>query len=769
MARSTSGEADRPRTSLLATEADRGIVELPLLAPHLEFRPLGEDVAMLVSEGASTLLHGRRYLDLLPLLDGRRTRREIAARLAGKHAPLEVQTALVALASKGHVVSAEFSMERPMAAFWCALGATPRFAGQRLAAARVALAGDDGRLAGQLEKLGLAVAADAATLAVIRTAHYLDRAHGEVNRRHLASGIPWMLAKTDGVAPLFGPVFRPGEGGAPCWACLAHRLRGNNKVENFLRATAGETVGAVLPHAIAPPFADAVVGLAATEIAKWIVFGKLAPLHGHAISLTPLRAHIAAHPVMRRPQCPCCGDQALYRPDRKPTPVRLRPSPKRVRNSGGLRSLPPQETLRRYRHLIDPVSGVVTELTPIAAQDDPWLHVYGAGSNPALRGTSLATLRNGLRTGNCGKGSTPEQARASALCEAVERYSGTFHGDEIRRHACFVDFAAGEAIHPNAIMHYSERQYGRAEGADGGDRIPERFDTGAWMDFSPLWSFTRECWRWLPTSMLYFSTPREGKLYCPPDSNGCAAGNTLEEAILQGFFELAERDAFACWWYNRIRLPEMVLESFDDSWLAGAQDYYAAHHRELWLLDATNDLGVPVFIAISRRTDKKAEDILYAAGAHSDPQIAAARAVCELNQYLGTVRTAKADGSGYLADDPQALWWWRHVRIADRPWLAPAAAAGRRRSDRYPVPATGDLRDEVERCRRLVEARGMEFLVLDQTRPDIGMPVARTVVPGLRHFWARFAPGRLYHVPVAMGWLDKPNGEDDLNPFRVFI
>ena len=45
----------------------------------------------------------------------------------------------------------------------------------------------------------------------------------------------------------------------------------------------------------------------------------------------------------------------------------------------------------------------------------------------------------------------------------------------------------------------------------------------------------------------------------------------------------------------------------------------------------------------------------------------------------------------------------------------------------------------------------MEFLVLDQTRPDIGMPVARVIVPGMRHFWARFAPGRLYDVPVGMG------------------
>ena len=61
----------------------------------------------------------------------------------------------------------------------------------------------------------------------------------------------------------------------------------------------------------------------------------------------------------------------------------------------------------------------------------------------------------------------------------------------------------------------------------------------------------------------------------------------------------------------------------------------------------------------------------------------------------------------------------------------------------------------------------MELLVLDQTRPDIGMPVVRVVVPGLRHFWQRFAPGRLYDVPVEMGRCDSPLAEDELNPVPV--
>jgi ribosomal protein S12 methylthiotransferase accessory factor len=63
----------------------------------------------------------------------------------------------------------------------------------------------------------------------------------------------------------------------------------------------------------------------------------------------------------------------------------------------------------------------------------------------------------------------------------------------------------------------------------------------------------------------------------------------------------------------------------------------------------------------------------------------------------------------------------------------------------------------------------MEMLVLDQTRPEIGMPVVKVVVPGMRHFWPRFAPGRLYHVPVQLGWLPRPTDEGDLNPIPMFL
>ncbi len=756
------------------TAADRGLVETPLLTPHIEARPAGGEAVLLVSETSSALLHGRRYVDLLPLVDGVRSRHEIAAALADRHGRVAVQTALVSLATKGYVVSADFSLPRSAAAFWSAAGISPRAAEERLGAARVAVAGGGaGRLAAALEAAGLTATAGEPTLAVFATDSYLDAGHAAANLRHRASGVPWALVRPRGLRPLFGPVFRPRDEGAPCWDCLAHRLRANDEVETFLRATAGDDA-AILPRAGLPPFESAVVGLAAAEIAHWVVVGEQAPLHGHALSVERHGPAVDRHPVMRRPQCAVCGDPALRRPDRPDAPVRLRPSPRTVSTSGGSRAAAPEETVRRYRHLVSPISGVVTGLLRTSDPADPWLHVWWAGSNLALKTDSLLLLRNSLRSKSAGKGSTPEQAEASALCEAIERYSGVFHGDEIRRRARFEDFAAGEAIHPNDVMLYSEAQYDRAREINARgerfNRVPARFDPAVEMDWTPVWSLTAGRRRHLPTQMLYFAAPSvNGTVYCGPDSNGCAAGNTREEAILQGFFELVERDAFACWWYNRLALPEVDLDAFDDPWLAAARGYYASARRELWVLDVTHDLGIPVFVSVSRRTDKEAEDILFSAGAHFDPRVAALRAVAELNQSLPAVRDADADGGGYAFDDPESLRWWKNARLADHRWLAPDPGAARRGPADHPVPATADLREDVELCRARVEGLGLEFLVLDQTRPDVGLPVTKTIVPGLRHFWPRFAPGRLYDVPVRMGWRGTPTAEADLNPVAVFI
>ena len=726
---------------------------------------------LLVSEAFNTLLHGSLYCDLLPLLDGRRTQQEVVTTLEEAHATADILAAIVSLAARGYVVSADHGMDRRRAAYWSTLGASPRWVEQRLVESRVAVVGDEGRLARHLEESGASVGSDEARLTVVVCKDYLEEGLAEVNRHQLELGTPWMLVRPHGLRPLFGPVFRADSIG-PCWACLSYRLRGHQEVHNFLRNFAGEGA-AFKPFAAEPTVVEALYALVAAEVLKWLVLDEATPIHEQAVAMDVGTFSSSHHRVMRRPQCPACGDEALHRPDRPPVPVCLQASPKSHTNSGGERSVAPEVTLAKYRHLVSPISGVVTWLSRTTDETDSWLHVYWAGSNLGVRGRSLSSLRRSLRSKSAGKGSTREQSEASALCEAIERYSGAFHGDEIRVRRRFIELARDDAaIHPNDAQLFSDHQLENATSINAKGHpyniVPPRLDPDAEIEWTPVWSLTQRRHRYLPTSMLYsMPADQRGPSDSIADSNGCAAGNTLEEAILQGFYELVERDAFAIWWYNRLQVPAVDLSSFDDDYLASAAEYYGRCERNLWMLDVTSDIGVPAFVAVSRRPDAQTEDIIYGAGAHADPRIAALRAICELNQCLTWLpRPGRSDGRPMI-DDPLALSWWETARLADCSWLAPAAGKPLRKASHYSLIESTDTREDVERCRGLAESRGMEFLVLDQTRPDIGMPVVRVVVPGMRHFWARFAPGRLYDVPVSMGNRKRPLAETGLNPAPV--
>jgi oxazoline/thiazoline synthase len=134
------------------------------------------------------------------------------------------------------------------------------------------------------------------------------------------------------------------------------------------------------------------------------------------------------------------------------------------------------------------------------------------------------------------------------------------------------------------------------------------------------------------------------------------------------------------------------------------------------------------------------------------------RAMTELNQFMsiGMVGCRSA-GKLWSETGPSQL------QLRDQAYLVPSGVV-------RPAIDSGcsqlDSREQVMTCLDLAKQVGLDFLVLDQTRPDVEVPVVRVIVPGLRHFYRRFAPGRLYDVPVKLGWRDRPLMEDQLNPLH---
>ena len=720
---------------------------------------LPPDVVCLYSEDRKFLLHGELYCALADVIGkGGRSFRELIRDLEQDFPSDKIQEALKRLVDRRYVLPASRSSNGAVAAYWASLGLSPEIAKQNLQKCRVRVqsidVGGEMELGAALSELGVRVVKRSPDLTVTLVNDYLETRLAELNRQHLSDHTAWALVQPSGIFPLVGPVFRPGQ--SACWMCLAERMKRNREVKALLDRREARCV-AVSPLA-RQTFGQSAIQLAAVEVAKAIATDFRTPLCDHIVSLDLLGSTIVKHHVAARPQCPSCGRKELRNPRRAPAPVELGAGGKVVMTSGGYRSVSSAATVARFRRQVSPLTGVVSRLERIQA-DLPLNTNYHATHNFSGPAETVHELRAGLSGGSFGKGSTAEQGEASALMEAIERYSGIFQGDEIRAKRRFTDFPLGEAIYPNDVLQFSDAQLrqsrARTPGSEELDALPALFDRSAKIEWSPVWSLPDSRFKSLPTSLLYFFYRGAGAFAA--DSNGCAAGNTLEEAIVQGFLELVERDAYAIWWYNRLQRPELDLGQFDDPYVRDLQKQLAQAGRRLWVLDATSDLGIPTFVAITHWMQNGRENIEFGSGAHFDARIALLRALTELNQFLSLGLMGGGTGEKSSLDGATPL------RLQDHPYLTPSG-------DPMVQPEFGskfghlDTREQVTACVSLAKQAGLDFLVLDQTRPDIDAPVVRVIVPGLRHFYRRFAHGRLYDVPVKLGLRDRPLKESELNP-----
>ncbi|MEJ0093860.1 MAG: TOMM precursor leader peptide-binding protein [Methylocella sp.] len=735
--------------------------DVPQFAPNFSVYVLPPDVVCLYSEDRKFLLHGELYCALAAAIaKGGRSFQELVRELEHEFPSEQIREALTRLLDRRYVIPASSSSNGAAAAYWASLGLPPEIAERNLQKCRVRIQSIDVQgateLGAALSELGVRVVKRSADLTVTLVNDYLDPRLAELNQHHLADGAPWLLVQPSGIFPLVGPVFRPGKGA--CWSCLDERMKRNREIKALLDRREARCI-AVSPLA-KETFGQSAIHFAAVEIAKAIASDFRTQLSDHIVSLDLLGSTIVKHYVAARPQCPSCGRKKLRDPRRAPEPIELVAADKLVMTSGGYRSVSPSATVARFRKHVSPLTGVVSRLERIQA-DLPLNTNYHAAHNFSGRPETVNELRVGLSSGSFGKGSTAEQGEASALMEAIERYSGIFQGDEIRAKRRFTDFPKNEVISPNKVLLFSEAQLRRSRtptfGPDDLGATPALFDRSAEMEWSPVWSLRDKRFKYLPTSLLYFFY--RGPVAFAADSNGCAAGNTLEEAIVQGFLELVERDAYAIWWYNRLQRPELDLGRFDDSYIRDLRKQLAETGRRLWVLDVTSDLGIPTFVAVTHWMQDGRENIEFGSGAHFDARIALLRALTELNQFLSLGLMGGGTGEKSSLDGVNPL------RLEDHRFLTPS---GNPLVQADFSSKFGNLHtsEQVTACVDLAKQAGLDFLVLNQTRPDIEVPVVRVIVPGLRHFYRRFARGRLYDVPVKLGWRDQPLKENELNPIH---
>ena len=688
------------------------------------------------------------------LIDGRRTAVDIAALLADEHPATDVHYALLRLLEAG-VIHEEDAASPP----------------GRAADAR----GRRGGLAGTLQALWTArdepvlvvredvwIGPDGARL--VLTDDYLRPEMEAVVGGETAGSHTVLLARLATRNLWLGPGLGPD---ASCLACLQDRLRLNLSGRTLVHGGTSSDGTSRNVRSLPRRTPDA-------------AFDRLASLLGGAATPEILAHHLLTfsladgdrpgrHRVPRLPHCPGCGDPRLTVPG---ADLALAPRRRRPVSSVGYRTVPPDATLARHADLVSPLVGVVRRVENVPVPGTDLVHAYTASHAHHYGVGGVRAVKDARRDHSGGKGRSDTEAHASALCESLERFSSVHRGDEPVRVARRSQLGA-RALAPNDLMHFSAAQYEERDAWNAGvgrgfQAVPEPY-----VDAPIAWSTVRNLgdgslWQ-VPSAFLFYGFRGEGARFCDGDSNGLAGGNCVEEAVLQGFLELVERDAVALWWYNQAPRPAVALEA-DDPWIREVVALYGRLGRDVWALDLTTDLGIPTYAAVSALRRDTGQDIIFGFGAHLDPRIALTRALAELNQMLPTVLgTDEERRARLLPDFADAVRWWDEATLVAEPYLLPAPGAAR-----WPVPPpsrepVGDLRADLARCIDRAAAVGCEVLAYDLTRPDVGFPVVKVIVPGLRHFWRRLGPGRLYDVPARLRWVPRPLAEDELNPRSVFV
>lgn len=395
-----------------------------------------------------------------------------------------------------------------------------------------------------------------------------------------------------------------------------------------------------------------------------------------------------------------------------------------VRSRRGCRCHKPHSpmVLRSYASSL---MGVVTDMETANVPIGGVYHARAIGLLPLPVGTARDILEPVRASG---KGETPQQAEDCCIAEALERYSTFYQGSEslVRAEAQQLP-----SIPPNRIQLFSDRQYRQREEWNQHHGavhfIPEAAALSQPMEWVKAKSLHDDAIHYLPAALCYLGYPAELAPFAAADSSGCASASSLEEAISLALCELIERDAASIWWYNRLRRPGVRVEAFDSPRLLHSSREFAKLGKDLQILDLTTDIPVPVYAAFAAEAGSQP---MIAFAAHPEAEVAAWKATSELAQLLFW-RTVRGQA-------PQLT----HMPDFLQPdgWVAPQGRSA------VALPF------------------GIDACFVDLTRDDIQLPTARVFAPGLRPLRARFAPGRLYDVPVKLGWRDRALAEEELNP-----
>ncbi|SFM39854.1 YcaO-like family protein [Thermodesulforhabdus norvegica] len=320
-----------------------------------------------------------------------------------------------------------------------------------------------------------------------------------------------------------------------------------------------------------------------------------------------------------------------------------------------------------------------------------------------------ATRLTGTRK-QMGKGATPEQSQASALMELAERFSFFSYFRERSLPVFSWKEAQPYCLSVRHLLMAIHDDVTSPEEAEG-------FLADVPLRWAPAANLTKGVDVWVPFDWFYLIN----------EYNGPAAGNTLEEAVVQSLAEVVERHVGTLVSYRKIPTPLIDVDTVQDTAAVDLIKKFQSKGIVLYLRDFSLDTGIPSVgvLAYDPSTFPERSEIVFTVGTTPGPAKALCRALTEVAQLAGDFENR----TSYKPTFP------KYRSLEEASYLADVSA-------RVSLSSLPDLSDEniLEEIRKMVQSladtQGWEVLVVNTTHPDLRVPAVYTIVPGA-HFLDR--------------------------------
>lgn len=597
--------------------------------------------------------------------------------------------------------------------------------------------------------------------------------HTQLNTFCLQQNIPWLRLSLEPGEAIVGPLVLPGVSG--CSACVELRRRAaQEQLEAYTMLRERFTTGRDRLQApwLAAPSISMLSSLIAEEVTTLMRHPEQTRTRNAFFRLSLATLRTSLHRCLPDPHCPACGQ--LPDDDAATAQITLRPQPKPAPHTYRVRSLAAQKE-RLLELYVDPEAGLIRGLN----RDPSNLYANVSGF------IRLAPRMN--EEIGFGRTLDYELSQLAAVAEAIERYGGWYPGGKRTTvHASYAQIS-DHALDPVRLGLHSAEQYG-LRGYPYRPYTPEHVCSWVWG-----YSFSQQRPILVPERIAYYGIPvasDEDRPVVCESSNGCALGGCLEEAILYGMLEVAERDAFLLTWYARLAAPRIDLHSVSQPMIRllierlEQETGYTVH-----AFNITVEQGIPCcwLMAVDEQNRPDFPKVLCAAGSHMQPEQALANALHELAPLVWHVPTRYRDDRAHALEcyaDSNAV-----QRMSDHSLLYCVPEAFERLRFLYDTPRRQsfteafaawnqrpprlDLRDDLVDLIARYQANGMDVIVVDQTTSQhraADFHCVKVLIPGTLPMTfghhARRITGleRLQRVPVQLGYAAQPLTAADINP-----